>query len=138
MASVAGTSSSGDAADRLADSDLARAVNSTPSGPRRRGPKPGSNTIEAFERLARIASRDDGLLNRAVGRGLVETGLATDFETEVDLGLGLTRFSDLACDTQLGRVRLELMWRRTTGRAEIANYVLNKLANYGKAIGFLS
>jgi hypothetical protein len=31
-----------------------------------------------------------------------------------------------------------VMWRKSTGRAEIANYVLTKLYNYGRAIGLLS
>lgn len=30
------------------------------------------------------------------------------------------------------------MWRARTSRAEIANYVLTKLYNYGRAIGFLN
>jgi hypothetical protein len=30
-----------------------------------------------------------------------------------------------------------MMWRKQTGRAEIANYTLTKLNNYGKAIGLL-
>jgi DNA (cytosine-5)-methyltransferase 1 len=29
------------------------------------------------------------------------------------------------------------MWRSKTGRADIANYVLAKLGNYGRAIGLL-
>jgi DNA (cytosine-5)-methyltransferase 1 len=36
-----------------------------------------------------------------------------------------------------GPIRIEIMWRSTTSRADIANYVLSKLGNYGKAIGLL-
>jgi hypothetical protein len=34
-------------------------------------------------------------------------------------------------------IRLEVMWRGSTGRAAIANYALGKLGNYGRAIGLL-
>jgi hypothetical protein len=34
-------------------------------------------------------------------------------------------------------VRLDMMWRARTGRADIANYVLDKINNYGRAIGLL-
>jgi energy-coupling factor transporter ATP-binding protein EcfA2 len=131
-------SKTGDGVRRLSDSELARAFTRTPMGPRTRGPKPGSNTEEAFRKLASIAETNDGLLNAAIGRALVAAGLVSSFATERDLGTGLTRRTDLVCQSDtLGAVRVEVMWRQETGRAEIANYTLTKLFNYGRAIGFL-
>jgi hypothetical protein len=46
--------------------------------------------------------------------------------------------TDIICHDSKDIVRLELMWRSKTGRAEIANYTLTKLYNYGRAIDFLS
>lgn len=125
------------AKDRLLESDLGRAFLGATVGPRTRGPKLGSKSVEAFEKLADIASKNDGLLNAAIGSALVDAGLVRKFETEVDLGGGLTRYSDLFTEGQQGTVRLEVMWRKRTSRAEIANYTLTKLYNYGRAIGFL-
>lgn len=134
--SVAG---SGDAVNRLLTCDVGRAFTSTTMGTRTRGPKAGSNTETAFEKLTEIAAYYDRLLNVAVGRALVAAGLASKATPERDLGVGLTRVTDLLCETHsLGIVRLEFMWRRKTGRADIANYVLQKLHNYGRAIEFLS
>jgi DNA (cytosine-5)-methyltransferase 1 len=64
--------------------------------------------------------------------------LARAFDTEVDIGVGLKRRTDLFMDSiGLGAVRLEVMWRRKTSRAEIANYALTKLYHYGRALEFL-
>jgi DNA (cytosine-5)-methyltransferase 1 len=87
--------------------------------------------------LANIARTSDGALNRAIGRALVEGGYASTADIEKDLGTELSYQSDLYVVRESGPVRLEIMWRSTTGRAEIANYVLMKLGNYGKAIGLL-
>jgi hypothetical protein len=58
-------------------------------------------------------------------------------EIEKSLGTELDYKSDIYC-TQFGApLRLEMMWRSKTSRAEIANYVLGKLKNYGRAIGML-
>ncbi len=132
-------SAKGDAVSRLSDSDIARAFSGTPVGTRTRGPKPGSNTEDAFKKLSDIASKNDVILNNAIGCALVKSGLATEYETEKDLNTGLTRYTDIVCQTPtLGVVRLEIMWRGTASRAAIANYVLTKLHNYGRAIGFLT
>jgi len=56
----------------------------------------------------------------------------------MDLGTGLSRQTDLLCQTdKLGVVRLEVIWRAKAGRADIANYTLGKLYDYGRAIGLL-
>ena len=60
------------------------------------------------------------------------------FEVEKDLGTELKFTSDLYCMRSGEPIRLEIMWRTNTGRAAIANYVLGKLGNYGKAIGLLT
>ena len=127
---------SNDAKERLLQGDLARAFNSAQMTPRAVGRKPGQNTVERFKKLAEIASTNDGLLNGAVGRALVAAELITEFDLEKDLAGRLTRYTDIYCRTNtIGTVRLEVMWRATTSRAEIANYALTKLYNYGKAIG---
>lgn len=127
-----------DALTRLADSDLGQALAGRARGTRSRGPGPGQATQDDFKKLAGIASTKDGLLNQALGRALKANGSISAFVTEKDLGGGLTRYTDLVCDTaNFGTLRLELMWRAKTGRADIANYSLTKLYNYGRAIGFL-
>lgn len=122
---------------RLRASELGVIMSGDSLGTRRRGQKPGSNTKIAFEGLAGIARSADGLLNRAIGEALVSTELVTSYETEKPLGTAARYYSDLYVVRADEPVRIEVMWRTTTGRAEIANYVLTKLGNYAKAIGLL-
>ena len=123
---------------RLDDSELAKALKSQGRGIGRRGKPIGSNTVTAFDKLASIAREKDGLLNKAIGKALQENGLINSFETEIDfIGHGLSFKSDLVCQTATGPIRLEMMWRKNTSRAEISNYVLRKLYNYGRTIGLL-
>ncbi|AFZ24754.1 hypothetical protein Cylst_2547 [Cylindrospermum stagnale PCC 7417] len=123
--------------ERLIKSELAKAFKSEPIGLGVPGNKPGETTKESFEKLLTITQSDDQLVNETIGRALVACNLVSSYKAEVDFGKGLTRRTDLFCETKVGQVRLELMWRKNTGRAEIANYVLTKLYNYGKAIEFL-
>jgi len=123
--------------ERLCASDLGRAFTTQRLEPRPPGRKPPLNTRKAFQKLVDIASDNDTLLNEALGNALCQMGTVRSFETERDLGTDLTRRSDLLCYTDEGPVRLEIMWRTKTSRAEIANYTLTKLQNYGRAIGFL-
>lgn len=126
--------SDGTAAERLTGSELGVLLAGDSLGTRRRGPKPGSNTQRAFETLTEIARENDIACNRAIGAGLTAIGLVESFETERDLGSGLSRRSDLYCSQSRGPIRIEFMWRAKGGRANIANYVLTKLGQYGKAI----
>lgn len=121
--------------ERLLSSELGLILDGRTLGTRRRGMKPGGNTKTAYEGLARIARTNDGLLNAAIGQALVAAGLVESFETEKSLGTALRYDSDLYVLHNGEPVRVEVMWRTTTGRAEIANYVLTKLGNYAKAIG---
>ena len=130
--------SKSDALIRLNLTELAAIFQAGSQGTLARGPKLGSKSIEAFEKLSDIASSNDVALNRAIGRALVEAKLIDRFEVEQDFGTGLTRRTDILAHTQSGPIRVEVMWRKSTGRAEIANYTLTKVANYGKAIGFLN
>lgn len=125
------------AQDRLASFDLCKIMRSQTQGTMSRG-RIGSNTEEAFQKLMQIARTSDGLLNRALGEALKAGGYVRDYKTERDLGTGLVVLTDLYCETDAGVVRIEMMWRARTSRAEIANYVLTKLSHYGRAIGFLS
>jgi hypothetical protein len=122
---------------RLVSSELGLILAGKSLGTRRRGIKPGGNTKTAFEGLARIARNDDGLLNRAIGEGIVTAGLAGSFETEKPLGTALKYDSDIYVVRGNQPIRIEVMWRTNSGRAEIANYVLTKLGNYAKAIGLI-
>lgn len=125
-----------DATDRLRKTDFANVLAGGVTGLRSRK-KLGSKSIEAFEKLASIAEKNDSELNAAIGSALVYAGLATDFKVEQNFGSGLSRRTDLLLDTGAGPVRVEVMWRRKTGRAEVANYTLGKVANYARAIGFI-
>lgn len=122
---------------RLKECSLGLSFSKSKIGPRKVGGKAGSNTIDAFEKLAKIASKNDAWLNVAVAEGLVEAGLVSSFLPEQDFGNGLTRRTDIVGFTDDGPIRLEFMWRKATGRAAIANYVLSKLFNYGRAISYL-
>lgn len=131
------TSKDKNADSRLTNSELGLVMSGKSLGTRRRGIKPGGNTKTAFEGLARIARNDDGLLNRAIGQSLVASGFVESFETEKPLGTALRYDSDLYVIRDDQPLRIEVMWRTTTGRAEIANYTLTKLGNYAKAIGLI-
>lgn len=125
------------ASGRLSSSELGLILGGQSLGTRRRGPRPGANTQAAFRSLAEIARTNDGACNRAIGRALVETGLVESMETERPIGTGQTYFSDIYVLNAGEPVRLEVMWRTKAGRADIANYTLIKLGNYGRAIGLL-
>lgn len=126
------------AIERLASTELASIFKMGPQRPLTRGPKVGDKSVEAFHKLAGIASADDTALNRALGNAFKAAGLIKDFAVEQDFGESLKRRTDILAETNYGRVRIEIMWRRSTGRADIANYTLTKLQNYGKAVGFLN
>ncbi|MCW2992570.1 MAG: hypothetical protein JWQ18_65 [Conexibacter sp.] len=127
------------ASDRLLTSELGLVLAGKKVGTRKRGKKPGKDTVARFESLAKIASKDDGLINDAIGRGLQEVGLIESYQLEKDLGTELKFLSDIYLITSAGdRIRLEIMWRTQTSRAAISNYVLGKLGNYGRAIGLLA
>jgi hypothetical protein len=126
-----------DAVERLRTSELGLILSGQPLGLRKTGRKAGSNTQVAFRGLAEIARTNDTACNRAIGEAMVAAGLIESFEVEKDLGTGLTRRTDLYCETGGDPIRLEVMWRTETGRADISQYVLAKLRNYGRAIGLL-
>lgn len=125
------------ASTRLQGSELGIILSGNSLGTRRPGGKPGGGTKTAFLGLAKIAQTQDGLLNRAFGEGLVSAGLADSYEIEKIVGTDITFFSDLYLVRGSDRIRLEFMWRTSTGRADIANYMLLKLGNYARAIGLL-
>jgi DNA (cytosine-5)-methyltransferase 1 len=126
------------ARERLRTSELGLMLAGESLGTRKRGSKPGGGTQQAFAGLASIARTNDIACNRALGAALADVGLVETFETE--RALGGTEFV-YASDLYLVRgdepIRLEVMWRSGTGRADIANYVLGKLGSYGRAIGLL-
>lgn len=125
-------------ADRLKNSDLGLLLDTRSLGTKRRGSKAGGSTQTAFAGLAAIAQKNDGLLNEALAASVVAAGLAESYELEKELKGGVKYYSDIALSRQDGEsIRIEVMWRKETSRAEIANYVLGKLGNYAKAIGLL-
>lgn len=126
-----------DARERLLETNLSLSFLNSPIGARKVGGKIGSNSVTAFEKLAAIAADNDAILNRAIAEGLKDAGLINSYQLERDFGDGLTRRTDIVVDSSESTVRLEIMWRKKTGRAEIANYSLTKLFNYGRAIGYL-
>lgn len=132
------TNPDSDALERLRESGLGLSFSKSTIGPRKVGGKAGTNTVAAFEKIAKIASTNDALLNVAVADALQAAGLISAHKHEQDFGNGLTRRTDIVAQTPDGPVRLEFMWRKSTSRAAIANYVLTKLYNYGKAISYLT
>ncbi|MDX7862085.1 hypothetical protein SJR95_18965 [Aeromonas caviae] len=127
-----------DIKERVTSTALANSFEGIPINTRAVGSKPGSNTIASFEKLCTIAATNDVLLNRCFGEAMKSMGLITDYKLEQNLGDGLTRRTDILAFTSNGPVRLEMMWRKKTGRAEISNYVLTKLYNYGRAVKYIN
>ncbi|MHC5739837.1 hypothetical protein, partial [Nostoc sp.] len=72
-----------------------------------------------------------------IGIGLKNYGLIKSFSTEVKLGRKRTIISDLLCQTDSEVIRLEIMWSKWASSSDIANYVLKKIYNYGRAIELL-
>ena len=124
-----------DALERLNKTDLATAFKGQKQGLSSKGRSLGPNTVKSFEALSQIAANNDSMLNRAIGRALQEAGFITSFLVERDFGKGLTRCTDVVAESPIGTIRFEVMWRRRTSRAEIANYVLQKIWQYGQALG---
>lgn len=123
--------------ERLLNSELAKAFQNSSIGMGNPGQKPGELTLEAFKKLLSITQKNDTLVNKTIGEALVNCGLVNRFECEKDFGNGLTRRTDIVCYTDDEIVRLEVMWREAVGKADIANYTLIKIYNYGKALGFI-
>jgi hypothetical protein len=129
--------SDGSALRRIAASELGTLLGGDALGTRKRGPKPGPNTVAAFEGLVNVARTNDAAVNRSLGAALVEAGLAESFKDEVDLPGRIAVRSDLRLDRRDGPVRVEVMWRSKVGRADISNYVLGKLGTYARNIGLM-
>jgi hypothetical protein len=125
------------AAERLTMSELGLLLAADELGTRRPGSRPGGGTQSAFGSLTAIARSNDGMINRAIGEGLLAAGLIESYEAEKDVGGTQAFASDLRLMRASEPIRVEIMWRSKTSRAEIANYVLGKLHNYGKTIGYL-
>lgn len=125
------------AVDRTRSSELGVLLGGGKLGVKRRGKKAGGSTTTAFAGLARIAQSNDGLLNRAIADALIEAGLADSYELEKELSGPVKYFSDIAVRQGEDLIRIEVMWRLKTGRAQISNYVLTKLGNYAKTVGLL-
>ncbi|WP_152559557.1 hypothetical protein [Paenirhodobacter enshiensis] len=102
-----------------------------------RGKKLGDKSITSFVKVATVAQQDDASVNRAIGNALLSAGLIESFNIEVPLSGAYSVRSDMLITGKFGKARIEMMWRTKTGRADIANYTLKKLENYGKAIGFI-
>ncbi|MGW4479403.1 hypothetical protein [Rhodococcus triatomae] len=130
------TSTDRQAISRIQESTLAKLLSGSTLGTGRRGSKAKGNTLIAFSNLTKIASTNDTLINRAIGLALQEAGIITSFAVEKQFGKERKYYSDLHVFLPSGdSVRLEFMWRNSTGSADISNYVLKKLEIYGKSIG---
>lgn len=133
------TSTDSKAIDRIRDSTLGKLLSGATLGTGRRGSKPKGNTLTAFSNLTAIASTNDTAINAAIGRALQAAGIISTFDVEKQFGSDRKYFSDLYITRPSGEpIRLEFMWRNSTGSADISNYVLKKLELYGKSIGLLT
>ena len=102
------------------------------------GRKPGTDRLDEFRKLTDLAKTDDGALNRLVGEALKKAGLVDAYKAEDGIGAAQKRSTDIFCTSGDTSIRLEFMWRSQVGVAAIAQYVLEKLYQYGKAIGYLN
>ena len=128
----------GDGIERLRESQLVRALSNQPVTPRAAGRKPGKERVDEFLKLTQLAKTDDGALNRLVGEALQKAGVIDSYKAEDGIGAAQKRSTDIFCKFGDASVRLEFMWRAQASVGEIAKYVLEKLYQYGKAIGFLN
>lgn len=126
-----------DALSRLKATEIFKIFSMEKQGVMSVGKKPGSSSVEAFEKLADIARSSDASINKAIAEALKAAGVIGGYEIEQDFGSGLTRRTDIVAQHNGGPIRIEVMWRSTAGRAQIANYALQKLSNYGRALGHL-
>lgn len=126
-----------DAIKRLKESQLATLIRGDQIGLLSSGQPIGTDTKKAFQVLTEFASKNDVPLNRAFAEGLKASGLVESYKLEQDFGTGMSRRTDILAATHTGFIRLEMMWRKETSKADMANYTLTKLFNYGKALGFL-
>lgn len=124
-------------AERLQNSELVRMIQMDTKLMGKKGVT-GTNSINSFGKLLEISQTNDRLLNDAFGRALKENGYIDQYLTEQNFGSGLTRRTDLLCKIGNKEIRLEFMWRKSTSKAEIANYTLTKLYNYGRALEFIN
>jgi energy-coupling factor transporter ATP-binding protein EcfA2 len=99
--------------------------------------RPNSDSRKTFEKISEIAQKNDVLLNKTFGKALQKHGLINSFKTEATFGKKRIIKSDLLCQIDSETIRLELMWTKWASSADIANYVLKKIHNYGRAIEFL-
>ncbi len=125
-----------DALDRLSQTELGALLQSGRVSSVARGRAPSAGSASAFIKLAQIASRNDVALNRTLAAALMEANLVASAATEQEFGAAFKVRSDILAHSGAGSLRLELMWRKSTSRGDIARYVLNKISNYGKAMGF--
>ena len=123
--------------ERLQNSELVRMIQMDTKLMGKKGVT-GTNSINSFGKLLEISQTNDRLLNDAFGRALKENGYIDQYLTEQNFGSGLTRRTDLLCKIGNKEIRLEFMWRKSTSKAEIANYTLTKLYNYGRALEFIN
>lgn len=126
------------AIERILSSQLSSLLQDKMLGTLKRGPKEGSNTKAAMSNLVDIARTADSLVNRAFGEALKTAGIIDHYVTEnTKTGNGTSRRTDLYVERAGVGYQLEFMWRGKVGRADIANYVFGKLANYGRLTGYL-
>jgi len=93
---------------------------------------------EDFKSLVEIARTQDGHLNRALGAAIRAEGLVESFDAEAPFEGELTLASDLRLIRAGEAIRIEMMWRPRATQAAISDYVLRKLHNYGRSIGYLT
>lgn len=127
-----------DAISRLKESQLATLLRGEQIGLLTSGQPVGTDSKKAFENLSLLASQNDRPLNKAIAEGLKAAALIDEYELEQDFGSGLTRRTDIVIQYKKEKTRLEMMWRKNTSKADMANYTLTKLYHYGRAIGYLS
>jgi DNA (cytosine-5)-methyltransferase 1 len=123
------------ALDRIKRSEIGQIFENGRHGIAAKGRATGSNTLEAFSKLLTITQTDDSAVDAAIGEALKAGGYIDSYDCEVEFGSSQRIRSDIYCSRGNERIRIEVMWRKSTGRADIANYLLLKLTSYGKSLG---
>lgn len=96
-----------------------------------------SQLSQDFSNILKITQNNDRIANEELGKILEENELVYSSRPEQSFGLNYSVRTDLLCGIEGNYLRLEMMWRTSTTRGEIANYVLQKLLNYASAMGII-
>ena len=89
---------------------------------------------EMFKAVLKLAEDNDRIINKKICEAMKENGLIEVGRVEENYGDVYQIRSDMLCSIPGKYFRVEFMWRETASAANIAEYALNKLYKYCRAM----